>query len=76
LPWASYWTSLRPAVSAVIPMIMGLLILRKALPLTAGTYPRLAAELVAGISIYIMVLIFLHRSVLVRLFNTLRRSGA
>lgn len=74
LPWASYWRSLRPAVSAVIPMIMGVLILRSALPLAAGSYPRLAAEVVAGFSIYLIALIVLHRSKLELLFSMLRRS--
>jgi O-antigen/teichoic acid export membrane protein len=74
LSWATYCGSLRPAVSAVIPMITGLLILRNALPATAGIYSRLGAEVVTGFSIYLMALTLLHRSVLDRLFSALRSA--
>ena len=74
LCWASYWEAVRPAVSSVIPMTIGLLVLRNVLPLDFGSYARLASEVFTGALLYIVTLVLAHRGALERVVSTLRPS--
>jgi PST family polysaccharide transporter len=74
LRWASYWACVRPAVSALIVMFIGLLMFRNTLLSSLGLYYRLAAEVITGAAIYFITLFALHHDELQRLFTMVRGS--
>jgi len=70
-----YMRSLVPAVSAVVPMIAGVLVLKGTLPASWPLSLHLGLEVLAGAAIYLMTLLWFHPSRLQAFSQFLTKPG-
>jgi teichuronic acid exporter len=74
LRWASYWGSIRPAVTASAMMLACVIAFKEALPSSTPVHLRLVSQIVIGAGAYCLALSTLHRGELRRAYQMIRSA--